>query len=90
MSTTITGVVTHGVVVPSAPLPEGTQVEIHMPEAAHVAGARLTPSELRKLPREQRQAVLAVAAAMAEEDYRHDKELTGFDAFSEEVDDDSQ
>ena len=88
MSTTITGVVTHGVVVPNSPLPEGAQVEIHMAEAAHVA-APITPTELRKLPRAQRQSVLAAAAAMAEEDYRHDKELTGFDAFSEEVDDDS-
>ena len=30
MSTTITGVVTNGVVVPSAPLPEGARVEIHL------------------------------------------------------------
>jgi hypothetical protein len=28
MSTTITGVVTNGVVVPSSPLPEGTKVEV--------------------------------------------------------------
>jgi len=33
MSTTITGVVTNGVVVPSSPLPEGTRVEIHVPAA---------------------------------------------------------
>jgi hypothetical protein len=30
MSTTITGVVTNGVVVPSSPLPEGASVEIHL------------------------------------------------------------
>jgi hypothetical protein len=30
MSTTITGVVTNGVVVPSSPLPEGTRVKIHL------------------------------------------------------------
>ena len=30
MSTTITGVVTNGVVVPSSPLPEGTRVGIHL------------------------------------------------------------
>jgi hypothetical protein len=30
MSTTITGVVTNGVVVPSSPLPEGTRVEIQV------------------------------------------------------------
>jgi hypothetical protein len=32
---------------------------------------------------------LAAAAEIAEHDYRDDKELTGFDAFSEELDDDS-
>jgi hypothetical protein len=31
MSTTITGVVTNGVVVPNSPLPEGAQVEIRLP-----------------------------------------------------------
>jgi hypothetical protein len=30
MSTTITGVVTNGVVVPSSPLPEGARVEINL------------------------------------------------------------
>jgi hypothetical protein len=30
MSTTITGVVTNGVVVPDSPLPEGAQVEIRL------------------------------------------------------------
>jgi hypothetical protein len=34
MSTTITGVVTNGVVVPSSPLPEGTRVEIHLQTGA--------------------------------------------------------
>jgi hypothetical protein len=92
MSTTISGIVTNGVVVPSSPLPEGARVEIHLqpnrPEVPPVV-ARITPGELRKMPREERQAVLAAAAAMAENDYRDDKELTGFDAYSEEeVDDD--
>jgi hypothetical protein len=36
------------------------------------------------MPRAERQAVLAGAAALAEEDYRNDKELTGFAAFTEE------
>jgi hypothetical protein len=48
MSTTITAVVTNGIVVPSSPLPEGTRVEIHvmtddMPNAnplLHFAGHR--------------------------------------------------
>jgi len=30
MSTTITGVVTNGVIVPNSPLPEGARVEIHL------------------------------------------------------------
>jgi hypothetical protein len=42
------------------------------------------PAELRRMPREQRRAILAAAAALAEEDYLTDKELTGFDAFQEE------
>jgi hypothetical protein len=50
----------------------------------------LTPAELRRMPREQRQAILAAAAELAEEDYRSDKELTGFEAFSEEELDDNE
>ena len=88
MSTTITGVVTNGVVVPKSPLPEGARVEINLQsaqsEVPEVPFACITPSELRKLPCHERQAILAVAAKMAEQDYRDDKELTGFDAFSEE------
>ena len=76
----IAGVVRNGVVIPSTPLPEGTQVHIH-----------LTPAELRRMPREQRYAILAAAAEMAEEDYRSDKNLSGFEAFSEEeLDDESE
>lgn len=32
MSTTISGVVTNGVVVPTSPLPEGARVDIHVHE----------------------------------------------------------
>jgi len=88
MSSTITGVVTNGVIVPNSPLPEGAHVEIQVKssrtEARPVAATPLTPGELRKMPREQRQAVLAAAAEMAEQDYRAGTELTAFDAFSEE------
>lgn len=91
MSTIIPGVVTNGVVVPDSPLPEGARVNIQLqpvrPEAPPVAAPRVTPGELRKLPRAQRQAILAAAAALAEEDYRSDKELTDFEAFSEEEQD---
>jgi hypothetical protein len=85
VSITIAGVVKNGVVVPSTPLPEDAQVEIRLNEKPMaVPAARLTPAELRKMPREQRQAILAAAAELAEQDYRSDKELTGFEAFSEE------
>lgn len=93
MSITITGIVTNGVVVPGSPLPEGACVEIHLQkdlyQAPLSASKQFSPTELRKLPREERQAVLAAAAALAEEDYRNDKDLTGFEAFSEELNDDS-
>ena len=86
MSSTIMGVVTNGVVVPNTPLPEGAQVEIHVKPSRPVgeAIARPTPGELRRMSREQRQTILAAAAELAEEDYRTDREITGFEAFSEE------
>jgi hypothetical protein len=91
MSITIAGVVKNGVVVPQEALPEGVEVEIRLhEEAAPAPAARLTPSELRKMPREQRQAVLAAAAELAEQDYRSDKELTGVEAFSEEEPNDDE
>ena len=42
------------------------------------------PTELRKLPREQQEAILAASAELAEEEYRTNKDLTDFDAFAEE------
>lgn len=91
MSVIVTGVVKNGVVVPSTPLPEDAQVEIRLTERpTPTPAARLRPAELRRMPREQRQAILAAAAALAEQDYRSDKELTGFEAFSEEELDDDE
>jgi hypothetical protein len=88
MSVIVGGVVKNGVILPDSPLPEGAQVRIQLnptgPEVPPKAAIRVSPSELRKLPREQRQAMLAAAAEMAELDYRSDKELTCFNAFSEE------
>lgn len=95
MPNIVAGFVKNGVIVPDAPLPEGARVEIQLkPAPSEVPPgtvAHVSPSELRKMPREQRQAILAAAAERAEEDYRSDTELTGFDAFSEEeqYDDDS-
>jgi hypothetical protein len=84
----VAGFVKNGVVVPDSPLPDGAQVEIQLkpapPEGPLDSSARVSPSDLRKMPREQRQAILAAAAELAEEDYRSDRELTGFDGYSEE------
>ncbi len=95
MSIIIAGVVKNGVVVPNIPLPEDARVEIRLTERPAdvpeepMAAAPRTPAELRRMPREQRQAILAAAAEKAEQDYRTDKDLTGFEAFSEEeLDDD--
>lgn len=44
MSTTITGVVTNGVVVPSSPLPEGANVEVTL-VASEKPGPRGVPAD---------------------------------------------
>jgi hypothetical protein len=43
-----------------------------------------TAAELRKLPPAQRDAILEAAAALAEEDYRSDAQLTAFEAFGKD------
>ncbi len=93
MSTIVTGVVTNGVVVPVSPLPEGAQVEVCLKSESPPLpppAKFLTARELLKLPPEERDVHLAAQAADAEELYRADKNLMGFDAFSEELDDDSE
>jgi hypothetical protein len=42
------------------------------------------PVELRKLPRQVQEAILAASAELAEEEYRTNKDLTDFEAFAEE------
>ncbi len=44
---------------------------------------RLSASELRKLPPDERTAILEAQAVRAEEHYRNDPELTAFEAFAE-------
>jgi hypothetical protein len=44
---------------------------------------RWTAAELRRLPADQREAILAAAADKAAEDYRNDATLTAFEAFGE-------
>ncbi len=43
-----------------------------------------SPVELRKLPREMQERILATSAELAEEEYRINRELTDFEAFAEE------
>ena len=47
-------------------------------------GKRWSAAELRKLPPEQRDAILAAAAALAEGEYRNNPELTAFEAFGKD------
>lgn len=43
------------------------------------------PVELRRLPLQLQQEILAASAALAEDEYRGNQELTDFDAFAEEL-----
>jgi len=45
---------------------------------------RWTAAELRKLPPDQRDAILAEAARLAEAEYRQNPELTAFEAFGKD------
>lgn len=47
------------------------------------ANRRWTAAELRRLPAEERDAILAAAAALAADEYRNDRALTAFEAFDE-------
>ncbi len=54
------------------------------PDSFSVLKKNWSAAELRKLPADQRDAILEAAAALAEEIYRHDPSLTDFEAFGEE------
>src|SRR5271166_189987 len=54
------------------------------PDSSPLPEKNWTAAELRKLPADQRDAILAAAAAVAEEIYRNDPQLTDFEAFGEE------
>jgi hypothetical protein len=54
------------------------------PDSSSVLNKDWTAAELRKLPAQQRDAILEAAAALAEQIYRQDPSLTDFDAFGEE------
>lgn len=53
-------------------------------ENAIQLGRRWTAAELRKLPPEQRDAIMEAAAALAAEDHRNNPELTAFEAFDKD------
>jgi len=61
----------------------GCTANVQSTEAV-MPGVGLSPAELRKLSREQRQAILEAAATLAEAEYRSDAEMTDYEAFSEE------
>ena len=59
--------------------------EIGMPQESKAAPEKQwTAAELRKLPVEQRNAILAEQAALLEEEYRNNPELTSFEAFGQD------
>lgn len=51
------------------------------PESEAAPERQWTAAELRKLPAEQRDRILAEQAALLEDEYRNDPELTTFEAF---------
>ena len=55
-----------------------------IPSETHEADKPMPASVLRKLPRAQRDAILAAAAKKAEPEYLDNRELTDFEAFGEE------
>jgi hypothetical protein len=68
-------------------LPAGRVVVVVHPLSSaspSAPGRRWTATELRKLPPAQRDAILAEQAALLEDEYRHDPELTAFEAFGDE------
>jgi len=54
------------------------------PDSSPLTEKNWTAAELQKLPADQRDAILAAAAALAEDLYRNDPDLTDFEAFGEE------
>ena len=47
-------------------------------------GSLFSAAQLRKMPRAERDSLLEAAAQLAEHDYRHDPELTAFEAFGKD------
>jgi hypothetical protein len=64
---------------PAEPLPV-----VHYDAAGKPVPPWPSPVELRKLPPQVQDMILAASAALAEEEYRTNKDLTDFEAFAEE------
>ena len=45
--------------------------------------AQFTVRQIRRLPADEREVILQTAAALAEQEYRTNRELTAFEAFGE-------
>jgi hypothetical protein len=57
---------------------------VHYDAAGKPVSPWPSPVELRKLPRQVQEQILAASAELAEEEYRSNKDLTDFEAFAEE------
>jgi hypothetical protein len=53
-------------------------------ESVSTKTKRWTAAELRNLPPSDRDAIMAAAAALAEDEYRNNSELTAFEAFGKD------
>ncbi len=56
---------------------------MHMEKSLPTSGT-WTATELRKLPPAERDAIMEAAAALAEEEYRNNPELTAFEALGKD------
>ena len=57
---------------------------VHYDSTGKVVPPWPSPVELRRLPREVQERILAASAELAEDEYRTNKDLTDFEAFVEE------
>jgi predicted DNA-binding antitoxin AbrB/MazE fold protein len=67
-------------------LAEGEQVSLSIARDAlssNPSDRRLSAREMLKLPEVERRRLLAASAALAEEEYRTNKDLTDFEAFGD-------
>jgi hypothetical protein len=66
------------------PQPPESLPVVHYDAAGKPVPPWPSPVELRKLPLQVQDLILAASAALADEEYRTNKELTDFEAFAEE------